>query len=234
MQIYPKTPHRRQCHSFRGITSTMHFSRVKLLKNFFLQLCGRSKVRLGFSSTEGAQQWFDAVRFDLDDQGVLSKDERRNKRMSHIVDGCDREGSVCSTSSPVSGSSGQSQLDHDIMVLYGVPVGMADDHLVEAFKTKNKTPTSVGRLYGTMGDISLAACKLVGLNLNELNGSIIRDPRRKKPMYMVTMNHYIEERASHTRQVHNRPRPQAPQKQSNTNTKWAVMYMQAVKGSPTK
>ena len=111
---------------------------------------------------------------------------------------------------------------------------MEDDHLVEAFKTKNNTLTFVSRLNWTMGDISLAAWKLVGPNLSELSGSIIRDPHRRKPMYMVTMNHYIEERASHNRQVQNRPKPKPPQKQPNTNNKWAVAYMQAVKGTTAK
>ena len=30
-------------------------------------------------------------------------------------------------------------------------------------------------------------------------------------MYMVTMNHYIEERASHNKQIQNRPRPKPQQ-----------------------
>ena len=133
-------------------------------------------------------------------QGILSKDERTNRRMSDTFDATDTDGSVSNISSLVSGSSGQSGPDHDIMVMYDVPFWMEDHHLVKAFKSKNKTLLSVSRLHWTMGDISLAAWKLIGPSMSELSGSVIRDPHRKKPVYMVTMNHYVEERASHNRQ----------------------------------
>ena len=53
-------------------------------------------------------------------------------------------------------------------------------------------------------------------------------------MYLATMNHYIEEKASHTRQVQNRRRPKQSQKQQAINNKWSVTYMQAVKGTTAK
>ena len=120
------------------------------------------------------------------------------------------------------------------MVLYDIPFWMEDDHSVEAFKSKSKTLVYVSRLNWTTGGISLAAWKLIGPNLSELSGSIIRDPDRKKPMYMVSMNHYIEERVSHNQQIQNRPMPKPRQKQSTSNNKWAVTYMQAVKGFTAK
>ena len=97
----------------------------------------------------------------------------------------------------VSMTSGQSQPYQDILVVYDVPFWVEDYRLVEDFKSKSKTPVSVSRLQWTICDISLGAWKLIAPNLSELSGLIIRVRQRKKPMYMVIMNHYIEERASH-------------------------------------
>ena len=91
------------------------------------------------------------------------------------------------------------------MVIYDVPIRMEDDHLIEAFKSKSKQITSAARLNWTLGDISLTAWKLVGPNLKELSGSIIRDPQRKRPMYMITMQHCAEERATHSQKVQSMP-----------------------------
>ena len=158
IQLYPKTSHKEAISPFVWVQ--MYNAVVQSdtpQESFFVQLSGKSKVRLGFTSHDMPQRWFHAVHFDLDKQGILSKDKRTNKRMSDIFNASDTDGSVSSRSSAVSSSLGHSQPDQNVMVLYNVPFWMEDDHLAEALKTKNKILTSVNRLNWTMGDISLAA-----------------------------------------------------------------------------
>ena len=131
-------------------------------------------------------------------------------------------------SSSYSASSAHSQPDHDVLVW------MEDDHLLEAFKTKNKPLVSASRLNWTMGDISLAAWNLVGPNLAELSGSITRDPHHKKPMHLITMRHYMDERASYAQKMQTRPRQNTAHNSRSSNNKRIVTYIQAVKGTSTK
>ena len=92
IQLYPKSSHKEAISPF--LWYHIYSAPVQCETppdSFFLQLSGRSKVRLGFASHE-AQRWFDTVRFDLDNQGILSNDERTNGRMSDMFDASDTDG----------------------------------------------------------------------------------------------------------------------------------------------
>ena len=79
IELYPKTSHKEATSPFlwfQVYTPLMQTDTPR--DSFFLQLLGKSKVRLGFTSQDMAQPWFEAVRFDLDNHSILSKDERTN------------------------------------------------------------------------------------------------------------------------------------------------------------
>ena len=167
--MYPKTSHKESTSPF--LWFQIHTALTQSNKpgdSFFLQLAGKSKVRLGFTSHDTAHQWYKAVKFDLDNQGILSKDERTNNHICDIFDASNTESSVSNRSSAGSVVSQQANPDSDTMVLYDVPVWMEDEHVTEAFNSKGKPLHSATKLNWTMGDISMLACKLVGPNVKQL------------------------------------------------------------------
>ena len=119
-------------------------------------------------------------------------------------------------------------------MLYDVPVWMEDEQVVEAFRAKDKPLTPVYRLNWTPGDIALAAWKLVGAKLKELHGAIVRDPKRRQPMYIVTMDHYVQERTTQHQKSQTRSKPKPVPKGQGQSKKWQVSYVQAVKGTGSK
>ena len=177
LQFYPKVSYKEAASPFLWSTICAALMQSDMPReSFHLLLAGKSKVRLGFKSYETAQSWFETVKFDLETQGILSKDERSNKHASNMTE------STASSRSSANSSYGPYQPDCDTMVMYDVLVWMEDNHLIEAFKAKQKSIVRATRLNWTLGDISLAAWKIGGQQLKELSGSIIRDPHRKRPM----------------------------------------------------
>ena len=206
MELYPKTSQKdavapfllHQIHSFLCQSDLDSAA-------FALQLTGRFKLRLGLRSQEEGIKWFDSVRYDMDALGILFKDESTNKRISELLEASYSESSASSKSSAAPYRPGP--IDQDNMVLYDVPVWMEDEQVMEAFRAKDKPPTAVYRLNGTPGDIALAAWKLVGAKLKELHGAIVRDPNRTQPMYIVTMDHYVQERTTQHQKSQTRTKP---------------------------
>ena len=79
--------------------------------------------------------------------------------------------------------------------------------------------------------MALAAWKLNGQGWNALNGAIIRDPGRAKPMYIISHEQYVSERTAHFDK--SKPKSKGPNVERSDGNQWNVSCVPMVQwGAP--
>ena len=88
---------------------------------------------------------------------------------------------------------------------------------------------SACRLSWTPGDISLSAWKLTGPELKDLDGALLRDPKRKTPMFIMSLHQYNAERTEQRTKLRDKRSRDSPQ--TGGGNRWKSTYVSAVRGS---
>ena len=132
--------------------------------------------------------WLLRAKFELEVMGLNIKNERTNEPVSDFVDGSDTE-STASNQSARSQSDKSSPMDQ--MVFYDVPPRLQEPDILQMFRNKEKSVLSASRLSWTPGDINLSAWQIFGQDMMSLNGAVVRDPARRQPMYIISLNNTI-------------------------------------------
>ena len=192
-----------------------------------IQLASKTKVRVGLKDVSAAQMWLLRAKFELEVMGLNIKNERTNEPVSDFVDGSDAE-STASNQSARSQSDKSSPMDQ--MVFYDVPPRLQEPDILQMFKNKEKSVLSASRLSWTAGDISLSAWQISGQDMMSLNGAVVRDPARRQPMYIISLQQYNQERVDQRRKAKDRRSGDTtPSTTSASSNKWKSSYVQVVR-----
>ena len=195
---------------------------------FSLQLAGRTKIRVGIIDTSAAHEWLTQVKYELETLGFNIKNERTGEPISDFLDGSDLEGSSSTRSTASLESRGSRSEQKNQVVFYDLLPRLEEQDIVSMLSAKRRTVHTACRLSWTPGDINLSAWKLIGPDLKDLNGPLLRDPKRKSSMFIMSLQQYNTERADQRTKLRDKRSRDSPQ--MGGGNRWKATYVNALKG----
>ena len=127
------------------------------------------------------------MKNELETLGFDIKNERTGEPISDFLDGSDSDGSSSTRSNASLESRGSRSEQKDQVVFYDLLPRLEEQDIIGMLSAKGRIVHSACQLSWTPGDISLFAWKLTGPDLKDLNGALLRDPKRKSPMFIVSL-----------------------------------------------
>ena len=229
LQMYPKQSMKQALgpYMWHSIYSSLN-QHVQGKCFFSVQLAGRTKIRVGIKDTSAAHEWLTQVNYELETLGSNIKNERTGEPISDFVDGSDSDGSSSTRSNASLEFRGSRSEQKDQVVFYDVLSRLEEQDIVGMLSAKGRAVHSACRLSWTPGDISLSAWKLTGPDLKDLNGALLRDPKRKSPMFIMSLQQYNTERTDQCTKLRDKRSGDSPQ--MGGGNRWKSTYVNAVKG----
>ena len=199
---------------------------------FSVQLAGKTKIKVGIKDTSAAHQWLTQIKYELETLGFNIKNERTGEPISDFLDGSDSDGSSSTRSTASLESLGLRSEQKDQVVFYDLLPRLEEQDIVGMLSANGRTVHSACRLAWTPGDISLSAWKLRGPDLKDLNWALLRDPKRKSPMFIMSLQQYNTERTDQRTKLRDKRSRDSPQMGGSNS--WKSTYVNAVKGGTSQ
>ena len=120
----------------------------------------------------------------------------------------------------------------DQAVFYDLLPMLEEPHVISTLCAKGRRVHSACRLSWTPRDISLSAWKLTGPDLKDLNGALVRDPKRKSPIFIMSLQQYHTVRTGQHTKWCGKRNLNSPQ--LGTGKRWKSTYVNVVKGGDSQ